>query len=162
MLLSSPAVTCLACGHRGRGADPHVGARAMILALARFGVVAREPGPALENAWSAHRKSAGPDLFVPAPASEPALDQHVRAPRPGTRRRLANGVSFAYPPFSRSAIPPTSLRDALHCVGLSGRVSIVHQLGTLWRDQIRETGGGHLWIENHTGKVSTRPKRRML
>ncbi len=34
------------CGHTGRGADPHVSVRATILALARFGVAAREPARA--------------------------------------------------------------------------------------------------------------------
>jgi hypothetical protein len=68
----SPAVTCPACAHRGPGADPHVSVRATILALARFGVAARDPARALENAWSAHRKSAGLDLYGHAATSEPA------------------------------------------------------------------------------------------
>jgi hypothetical protein len=49
----NPVFKCSACGHTGRGADPHVSVRATILALARFGVAAREPARALEKAWSA-------------------------------------------------------------------------------------------------------------
>ena len=48
--IANPVFKCLACGHIGRGADPHVSVRATILALARFGVAAREPARALEKA----------------------------------------------------------------------------------------------------------------
>jgi hypothetical protein len=69
--ISNPVFKCRACGHIGRGADPHVSVRATILALARFGVAAREPALALEKAWSA-RKTAGLDLYGHAATSEPA------------------------------------------------------------------------------------------
>src|SRR5438876_11689856 len=36
--ISNPVFKCPACGHIGRGADPHVSVRATILALGRFGV----------------------------------------------------------------------------------------------------------------------------
>ncbi len=68
--IANPAFTCPACGHIGRGADPHVSVRATILALARFGVAAREPARALEKAWSAYRKTAGLDLYGHAATSE--------------------------------------------------------------------------------------------
>jgi hypothetical protein len=70
--ISNPAFKCPACGHIGRGADPHVSVRATILALARFGVIAREPARALEKVWSAYRKTAGLDLYGHAAMSEPA------------------------------------------------------------------------------------------
>ena len=70
--ISNPVFTCPACGHRGRGADPHVSVRATILALARFGVAARASARALEKAWSAYRKTAGLDLYGHAATSEPA------------------------------------------------------------------------------------------
>jgi hypothetical protein len=66
--IANPVVTCPACGHVGRGADPHVSVRATILALARFGVAAREP--ALEKAWSAYRKTAGLDQYGHAATAE--------------------------------------------------------------------------------------------
>ena len=70
--ISNPVFECPACGHIGRGADPHVSVRATILALTRFGVAAREPTRALEKAWFAYRKTAGLDLYGHAATSEPA------------------------------------------------------------------------------------------
>src|SRR6266545_1877446 len=70
--ISNPIFKCPACGHIGRGADPHVSVRATILALARFGVAARESARALEKAWSAYRKTAGVDLSGHAATSDPA------------------------------------------------------------------------------------------
>jgi hypothetical protein len=70
--ISNPVFKCPTCGHVGSGADPHVSVRATILALARFGVAAREPARALEKAWSAYRKSAGLDLYGHAATSAPA------------------------------------------------------------------------------------------
>lgn len=70
--ISNPVFKCPACGHTGRGADPHVSVRATILALARFGVAAREPARALEKAWSAYRKTTGLDPHGHAATSEPA------------------------------------------------------------------------------------------
>ena len=69
--ISNPVFKCPVCGHIGRGADPHVSVRATILALARFGVAAREPARALEKAWTAYRKTAGLDLYGHAAMSEP-------------------------------------------------------------------------------------------
>ena len=69
--IANPVFKCPACGHIGRGADPHVSVRAMILALARFGVAAREAARALEKAWTTYRKTAGLDLYGHAATSEP-------------------------------------------------------------------------------------------
>ena len=69
---STPVFKCPACGHIGRGAAPHVSVRATILALARFGVAAREPVRALEKAWSTYRKTTGLNLYGHAVTSEPA------------------------------------------------------------------------------------------
>ena len=70
--ISNPVFKCPACGRIGRGADPHVSVRATILALARFGVVAREQARALEKAWSAYRKKAELDQYGHAAMAEPA------------------------------------------------------------------------------------------
>jgi len=75
---------CPACGHIGRGADPHVSVRATILKLDRFGVAAREPALALEKAWSAYRKTAGLDL------DGQVRDVRTRA-TPRVRARRLNG-----------------------------------------------------------------------
>src|SRR3954471_7904683 len=60
---TNPVFKCPACGHIGPGADPHVSVRATILALARFGVAARESARALEKIWTTYRKTAGLDLY---------------------------------------------------------------------------------------------------
>ena len=70
--ISNPVFKCPACGHIGRGADPHVNVRATILVLTRFGVAAREPARALEKAWSTYRKTAGLDQYGHAAMSERA------------------------------------------------------------------------------------------
>jgi hypothetical protein len=70
--ISNPVFKCPACGRIGPGADPHVSVRATILALARFGVVAREQARALEKAWSAYSKKAELDLYGHAATAEPA------------------------------------------------------------------------------------------
>ena len=70
--ISNPRFKCPACGHIGRGPDPHVSVRATILALARFSVAAREPARALEKAWSAYRRTAGLDSYGHAATSDPA------------------------------------------------------------------------------------------
>ena len=70
--IANPVFKCPACGRIGRGADPHVSVRATILALARFGVAAREPARARQKAWTTYRKTAGLDLYGHAAMSEPA------------------------------------------------------------------------------------------
>jgi hypothetical protein len=70
--ISNPVFKCRVCGHIGRGADPQISVRATILALARFGVAAREPARALEKAWSTYRNAAGLDLYGHTARSEPA------------------------------------------------------------------------------------------
>jgi hypothetical protein len=70
--ISNPVFKCPACGHVGRGADPHVSVRATILGASRFAVAGREPARALEKAWSAYRKTAKLDLYGHAATSESA------------------------------------------------------------------------------------------
>jgi hypothetical protein len=70
--ISNPVFKCPACGHIGRGADPHVSVRATIVALVRFGLAAKEPARVLEKAWSAYRNTAGLDLYGHTATSEPA------------------------------------------------------------------------------------------
>lgn len=70
--ISNPVFKCPACGHIGRGADPQISVRATNLALARFGVTAREAARALEKAWRTYRNTAGVDLYGHAAPSEPA------------------------------------------------------------------------------------------
>ena len=69
--IRTPITTCLRCGHTGRQPEPRVSVRALILALARFGIVGAATTRALERAWAAHRQQHGLDLYgqpaVPAP-----------------------------------------------------------------------------------------------
>lgn len=70
--IANPMFKCPTCGHIGRSADPHVSVRATILAVARFGVAARDPARALEKTWATYRRTEGLDLYGRVPAAEPA------------------------------------------------------------------------------------------
>ena len=67
--ISDPFFKCPACGHIGRGANPHVSGRATILALTRFGVAAKEPARALEGLVCL-QKDGGLDLYGHAATSD--------------------------------------------------------------------------------------------
>jgi hypothetical protein len=58
----SPVLKCPCCGHVGEAADPHVGVRALILSLSRFGIASAAQTRAIEKRWAAHRKQHGLDL----------------------------------------------------------------------------------------------------
>ena len=71
--IHSPIFKCPCCGQVGKGADPHVSVRAMILSLTRFGIASAAQTSAIEKRWAAHRKQNGLDLYgknVVAPSSE--------------------------------------------------------------------------------------------
>ena len=59
----SPIMKCSKCHWEGRMAPPKVSVRALILALARFGIA--QPGEAkkLEKEWSLYRKQNQLDLY---------------------------------------------------------------------------------------------------
>ena len=61
--ISSPVFTCPKCGRRGPMADPRVSVRAMILALARFGITSPAAAKALERGWAKYRNQQGLDLY---------------------------------------------------------------------------------------------------
>ena len=54
--IQTPIITCRRCGMRGHAAEPHVSVRALILALARFEIAAKDQTCALEKAWAQYRK----------------------------------------------------------------------------------------------------------
>jgi hypothetical protein len=58
----TPMVTRSRCGKTGPGAEPHVSVRALILALARFGISSNEQARALEKAWAEYRKQRWLDI----------------------------------------------------------------------------------------------------
>src|SRR5258708_37141199 len=58
----TPILTCHRCGMTGPGAEPHVSVRAVILALARFGISSKRQAHALEKAWAEYRKQRRLDV----------------------------------------------------------------------------------------------------
>ena len=54
--IQTPIITCSRCGTTDRAAEPHVSVRAVILALARFGIASKDQTRALEKAWAEYRK----------------------------------------------------------------------------------------------------------
>src|SRR5258708_16940908 len=54
--IQTPIVTCRRCGTTGPAAEPHVGVRALILAVARFGIASKDQTHPLEKAWAEYRK----------------------------------------------------------------------------------------------------------
>ena len=61
--IRAPITTCRRCGHTGRQPEPHVSVRALILALAQFGIVSTAATRGLEKAWATHRQQRGLDLY---------------------------------------------------------------------------------------------------
>ena len=60
--IQTPIITCSRCGTTGRAAEPHVSVRALILALARFGIASKDQTRALEKAWAEYRKQNRLDI----------------------------------------------------------------------------------------------------
>lgn len=53
--IQTPVITCPKCGMREHAAERQVSVRALILALARFGITSREQVRALERSWAHYR-----------------------------------------------------------------------------------------------------------
>lgn len=60
--IQTPIITCRRCGTTGPAAEPHVSVRAMILAVARFGIASKDQTRALEKAWAEYRKQHRLDI----------------------------------------------------------------------------------------------------
>lgn len=58
----TPMMTCPSCGSTGHAAEPKVSVRALILALARFGIAPADEVRLLEKSWSRYRRENGFDL----------------------------------------------------------------------------------------------------
>ncbi len=59
----SPVMKCPKCHREGRMAPPKVSVRALILALARFGIAQQEEVKKLEKGWALYRKQNQLDLY---------------------------------------------------------------------------------------------------
>ena len=57
--IRTPIITCRKCGMTGPGAPPHVSVGALILALSRFEIAARDKTRVLERDWARYRKNRG-------------------------------------------------------------------------------------------------------
>jgi hypothetical protein len=77
--IANPVLKCPACGRIGRGADPRISVQTTILAVARFGVAAREPALALEKAWTTYRKTVAASRRSSAGGSRRTQDRRRAA-----------------------------------------------------------------------------------
>jgi len=62
------------CGKTGRGAEPKISVRAMILSLARFGIAKAEETRILDREWTNFRKQNQLDLYGKVMANEFCAD----------------------------------------------------------------------------------------
>jgi len=80
--IHSPVFKCPVCGKTGRGAEPKISVRAMILSLARFGIAKAEETRSLDREWANFRKQNQLDLYGKVMANESCADPcgnpHVR------------------------------------------------------------------------------------
>jgi hypothetical protein len=67
--IQTPNITCLDCGHTAQAPEPQVSVRAMILALARFGIAPKEQVTAIEKAWAKYRQQHQLDIEGKEPSS---------------------------------------------------------------------------------------------
>jgi hypothetical protein len=74
--IQTPIVTCRRCGTTGPAAEPHVSVRALILAVARFGIASKDQTHSLEKAWAEYRKQHQLDFEGKAPSRVPRSCPH--------------------------------------------------------------------------------------
>ena len=56
-------MTCPSCGSTGHATPPRVSVRALILALARFGIASDEEVRSLEKSWNRYRRRQRLDMY---------------------------------------------------------------------------------------------------
>ena len=74
--IQTPIITCRRCGKTGHAAQPRVSVRALILAVARFGIASKDQTRALEKAWAEYRKQQRLDLEGKVRPREPGNCPH--------------------------------------------------------------------------------------
>jgi hypothetical protein len=74
--IQTPIVTCRTCGTTGPAAEPHVSVRALILAVARFGIASKDQTRRLEKAWAEYRKQNRLDIERKVPSWVPGRCPH--------------------------------------------------------------------------------------
>ncbi len=74
--IQTPIVTCRRCGTTGPATEPHVSVRALILAVARFGIASKDQTRELEKSWAEYRKQHRLDIEGKAPSRVPGSCPH--------------------------------------------------------------------------------------
>jgi hypothetical protein len=74
--IQTPIVTCRTCGTTGPAAEPHVSVRALILAVARFGIASKDQTRVLEKRWAEYRKQHRLDIEGKVPSRVPGSCPH--------------------------------------------------------------------------------------
>ena len=74
--IQTPIVTCRTCGTTGPAAEPHVSVRALILAVARFGIASNDQTRVLEKRWAEYRKQHRLDIEGKVPSRVPGSCPH--------------------------------------------------------------------------------------
>ena len=74
--IQTPIVTCRKCGTTGPAAEPHVSVRALILAVARFGIASKDQTRRLEKVWAEYRKQNRLDIEGKVPSRVPGCCRH--------------------------------------------------------------------------------------
>jgi hypothetical protein len=74
--IQTPIITCRRCGTTGPAAEPHVSVRALILAVARFGIASKDQTHALEKAWAEYRKQHQLDIKGKTLSRVPGICPH--------------------------------------------------------------------------------------
>ncbi|HKF06867.1 MAG TPA: hypothetical protein VKB49_31400 [Candidatus Sulfotelmatobacter sp.] len=74
--IQTPIVTCRKCGTTGPAAEPHVSVRALILAVARFGIASKDQTRRLEKVWAEYRKQNRLDIEGKVPSRVPGHCPH--------------------------------------------------------------------------------------
>ena len=74
--IQTPIVTCRKCGTTGPAAELHVSVRALILAVARFGIASKDQTRRLEKVWAEYRKQNRLDIKGKVPSRVPGRCPH--------------------------------------------------------------------------------------
>ena len=101
--IQTPIITCRRCG-TGHAAEPRVSVRALILALARFEIAAKDQTRALEKAWAQYRKHHRLDIEEPWSGPRIAArieDRGKRFPPQNSRKRACEPM----PPGTNDTTP---------------------------------------------------------
>ena len=91
--IMSPVLRCPKCGTSGPSAEPHVSVRALILALARFGITSQKDTERIERGWTEYRAQNRLEVYgQPRLRAIPSNEFVHRALLGAARLQRAEGV----------------------------------------------------------------------